>query len=215
MRAVPVLVFVATLGAAGTALSQERSATPDYLRWSQAHAERIGKAARVTGRVGGVLDLRGLHTDRSYNYKLRATWLSGDVIRATARLQQLTDRLTDAQTEALVTEATAAGDIVMLLEVDPREGSGVIPNDWGAFLGPAGDDRHAAPGTPTPALEAVKALRGVYRRDYNYERLWVVFPSTAADGTPLFPPGARQAELTVRILNKEGRVTFPVPNPAQ
>lgn len=215
MRAVQVLVFVVTLGGVGTALSQERSAPPDYLRWSQAHAERIGQAARVTGRVGGVFDFRVVHTEHSYNYRLRATWLRGDVIRATARLQQLTDRLTDAQTEALVTEATAAGDIVILLEVDPREGSGVIPNDWGALLGPAGDDRHVAPGTNKPALEKAKALRGVYRRDYNYERLWVVFPSTAADGTPLFPPEARQAELTVRILNKEGHVTFPIPDPAQ
>jgi len=49
------------------------------------------------------------------------------VIQATARLLQLSERLSDGQVEELVREATAAGDVVILVEIDPREGSGVIP----------------------------------------------------------------------------------------
>jgi hypothetical protein len=99
----------------------------------------------------------------------------------------------------------------MMVEVDPREGSGVIPNDWSAFLGPVGNDRDVVRGTNTPPLEKVKALRGVYRRDYSYELFWVVFSLKNANGAPLFPSGVTQAVLTVRISSKEGRVSFPVP----
>ncbi|MFO1207075.1 MAG: hypothetical protein U1E63_15365 [Burkholderiales bacterium] len=182
-----------------------------YLHWSGEQARRIGEAARVAGRVGRALDLRGLHTDRAYNYKLRATWLSPEVIRATARLTQLTDRLTDAETDALVSEATSAGDIIVLVEIDPREGSGVIPRDWAAFLGPKGADAAAVRGTSRPELDKLKGLRGVYRRDYNYEQFWVVFPARREDGQPLFGPEDDGAELTVRILDKEGHVSFKVP----
>ena len=57
----------------------------------------------------------------------------------------------------------------------------------------------------------MKGLRGVYRRDYNYELFWVVFPLETASGAPLFPNAVTQATLTVRISTKEGRVSFPVP----
>jgi hypothetical protein len=206
-----LFVTMAWMTVAPAAGAQDVRSRPPYLTWSAAEAERIGKSARVSGRVGGVFDFRGVHTERSFNYKLRATWLTKGVIRATARLLQLTERLTDRQAEALVQEAVAAGEIVIMVEVDPREGSGVIPNDWAAFLGPAGNDRDVARGTNAPALENVKALHGVYRRDYNYERFWVVFPSKTAEGAPLFPAGVKQAELTVRISSKEGRVLFSVP----
>ena len=99
----------------------------------------------------------------------------------------------------------------MLVEIDPREGSGVIPNGWSAFLGPAGNDRGVVRGESVPSLEKVKGLRGVYRRDYNYELFWVVFPLKDADGAALFPTGVLRADLTVRISNKEGRVSFPLP----
>jgi len=206
LAAVAVAAVVVHLGAA-----QNESARPPYLAWSAAEAERIGKATRVDGRVGSAFAFRGLHTDRAFNYKLRATWLTKDVIQATARLLQLSERLTDSQTEALVQEATAAGDVVMMIEVDPREGSGVIPNDWLALLGPAGNDKDVVRGASVPALEKVKALRGAHRRDYNYDLFWVVFPLKTAEDVPLFPSGAMQAALTVRIAGKEGRVAFPVP----
>lgn len=191
--------------------AQDASSRAAYLSWTSAEAERIGKATRVNGRVGGALDFRVVHTERSYNYKLRATWLSKDVVEATARLLQLSEHLSDSETAGLVGEAVDAGDIVLMIEVDPREGSGVIPNDWSAYLGPAEDDRRRVKGVNTPALETRRALRGVYRRDYNYERFWLVFPKTASDGAALLPNGVGQAELTVRIASKEGRVLFPLP----
>jgi len=203
--AITVMVLVVTAGA------QETGAKPPYLGWSVADAERVGKSTRVDGRVGGALDFRVVHTEHSYNYKLRATWLTRDVIQATARLLQLSEHLTDSQTEELVREATAAGDVVIMVELDPREGSGVIPQDWSAFLGPTGNDRDVARGVSTPALEAMRALHGVYRRDYNYELFWIVFPLQTANSAPLFPSGVTQAALTVRISSKEGHVSFPVP----
>src|SRR5215212_582645 len=82
-------------------LSAVQASAPnlDYLTWSALDAERVGKSTRVNGRVGGALDFRVVHTEHSYNYKLRATWLSRDVVCATARLLQLSDHLSDEQTE--------------------------------------------------------------------------------------------------------------------
>ena len=212
MRAPGVRVFVlaGVLGASCVVLAQS-SAPPAYLRWSAAEAQRIGQSLRVDGRVGGLLDLRLIHTERSFNYKLRATWLTREVIEATARLAQLRDRLTDDQAAALVRDATAVGDAVFLVEIDPREGSGIIPPDWKAFLGPAGNDAAAIAGTDSPSIGRLQALQGVYRRDYNYDRFWVVFPLKRADGTPLLPAGTAQVALTVRSHDKEGRVKWPRP----
>ena len=206
-----MFVAVAVIALVAPAVAQQTNTKSPYLTWSAAEAERIGKATRVDGRVGGAFDFRVVHTEHSYNYKLRATWMTKDVIQATARLLQLSERLTDSQTEELVREATAAGEIVVMVEIDPREGSGVIATDWSAFLGPSGSGSDVARGVSTPALENVKALRGVHRRDYNYDLFWVVFPLEATNGTPLFPSGVTQATLTVRISGKEGHVSFPVP----
>ena len=211
MRELVPFVLTAAMALGAPVAAQDAGVKPSYLAWTAAEAERIGKSMRANGRVGGAFDLRIVHTEHSFNYKLRATWLTRDVIQATARLLQISERLTDSQTEELVREATGAGDVVMMVEVDPREGSGVIPNDWSAFLGPVGNDRDVVRGTNTPDLERVKALRGVYRRDYNYELFWVVFPLKTASGGPLFPSGVAQAAMTVRISSKEGRVSFPVP----
>lgn len=210
MRALALFVAMTLMTFVVPAGAQDTGSKSSYLAWSAPEAERIGKSTRVDGRVGGAFDFRVVHTEHSFNYKLRATWLTEDVIHATARLLQLSERLTDSQTEELVREATAAGDAVIMVEVDPREGSGVIPNDWSAFLGPVGNDQDVVRGTNAPALEKVKALRGVYRRDYNYDLFWVVFPLKTAGGAPLFQSGVTQAALNIRISNKEGRVTFPL-----
>jgi hypothetical protein len=182
------------------------------LTWTAERARQIGGSTRVNGRVGGVFDFRMTNTDQSYNYKLRATWLTRDVIRATARLAQLSDRLTVAETEALVAEAEAVGGTVILVEIDPREGSGVIPIDWTAVLQPAGlkpDQPGGVRGASQPKLRYLKGLSGVFRRDYAYELLWVVFPSES--GQPLFSETPAEVELVVRIRNKEGRVSWPTP----
>jgi hypothetical protein len=182
-----------------------------YLHWPAKRAEQIVRAARVNGRVGGAFDFRLLNTDRSYNYKLRATWLTDDVIRATARLIQVTERLTEGQTAALVREALQILGTVVLIEIDPREGSGVIPLEWTATLQPHGASE---PGTISRGvnrsdLRTVRALSGGFRRDYNYEVFWMEFLPEPPDG-PRFPSGATQTELVVRIHDKEGRFTWPI-----
>ena len=203
------------LGSAGALIAQDevRGGDREFLRWTRDRAESVGQSMRVKGRVGGIFGLRGLHTERSYNYELRATWLTPEVIRATARLAQLSDGLTDDQTEALVREAVRSGDVILLVEIDPREGSGVIPLDWVALLQPkgaTGDAPGAVKGESVPQLRTVRALSGVFRRDYDYEQFWVVFPARGG-AVSFLAPGVTEAELVVRIFNKEGRVAWRIP----
>lgn len=204
------VVVIAFCGSAALALQEAKQ---EYLGWTAGQAEAIGKAAYQKGRVGGWFDTRLLKTERSYNYKLAATWLTPDVIRATARLQQLQRRLTDDQTIALVTQAEEAGETVVLVEIDPREGSGVIPLEWDAFLQPRREHAEVAPvrGVSRPELRELKALSGVLRRNYDYDRFWMVFPLGTDTGEPLFTEMDAEAELVVRIHNQEGRVRFPIP----
>lgn len=185
-----------------------------YLSWNAAQADAIGKKMRSAGRIGGIFDFRGIHTERSYNFKLRATWLTPDVVRAVARLEQFRKRLSDDKTRRLVEEAESAGDTVILVEIDPREGSGVIPSDWQAYLQPKGEEpgsNNSVLGANIPDLREAKGLAGVYQRDYNYDLFWVVFPLVGPDGKSILTDSTQEAELIVRIYNKQGRVTWPVP----
>ena len=194
-------------------LALAAGAQEKWLMWSAEKAQATGQAAYVQGRVGGLFDTRLLKTDRSYNYKLAATWLTPDVIRATARLTQLSERLSDEGARALVTAAQGVDGTVVLVEIDPREGSGVIPNDWSAFLQPiaTGQAGSAVRGINSPALRDVKALAGVRRRNYDYDRFWVVFPWKQADGSATIPAGTREVELVVRIHDREGKVRWNAP----
>ena len=182
----------------------------DYLRWSAGDAERVGRSTYQQGRVGSVWDTRGLKTERAQNYKLAATWLTPEVIRATARLLQLRSRMSENVARDLVTEAETGIDTAFIVEIDPREGSGVIPRDWEAFLQIKDRPGANVRGTIEPRLRDVRALAGVLRRNYDYDRFWVAF-STTVDGKPLFGPGDRVAQLIVRIHDKEGRVEWPIP----
>ena len=185
-----------------------------YLSWNMSQAMKIGQDARVKGRVGGMLDWRVIHTEHSYNYKLRATWMSPDVIRASARVRQLLEGLTDSQTRALVAEAEAVGDTVVMIEIDPREGSGVIPSEWNAFLGLRG----SKPGEPAVIKGEkiakgadIRALSGVYRRDYNYDVFLVAFPLGLKNSELLDTKNIKELELTVNIYNKTGHVVWRFP----
>jgi len=195
-----------------------QQATPtsgEYLTWTAEQAVNIGKAGRVNGRVGGAFDLRVIHTEHSYNYKLRATLMTPEVIRATARLEQLRLHLTNEQTRLLVKEAEQVNGLVALVEIDAREGSGVIPLDWRSSLQPGGsksDSPDSISGTSTPSLRNVKALSGVARRDYAYDIFWVIFPVTNPEGKPIWEHAPDRIDLVVGIYNKEGRVTWPVSN---
>ena len=204
-----VMHSLAVIGLTVTGLNAQ--ADDEYLKWPPQRAEAIGKAAYQRGRVGGVFDTRFLKTERSYNYKLAATWLTPETIRATARMTQLQSRLSDAETTQLVAEAEATEGTVVMVEIDPREGSGVIPIDWEAFLQPKNKPAHAVRGVLSPQLRDVKALAGVLRRNYAYDRFWVTFP-LMRDGTSVFNDQDRMAELVVRIHEKEGRVEWPIPS---
>ncbi len=185
-----------------------------YLSWSASQAESIAKDMRESSKIGSAFDLRGIHTSRSINYKLRATWLTPEVIRAAARLEQLKNRLSDQQTRELVAEAESAGDTVFMVEIDPREGSGVIPNDWRAILQPkdlrAGADG-AFSGIKSPKFQNIKALSGALRRDYDWDVFWVAFPLVDKDKNPLFPANVSRSELVIGIYNSEGRLTWAIP----
>ena len=207
-----LLSLAVTISAASQRPEETRDAS--YLSWSAKQAEAIGEQAFRRGRVGGFFDTRLLKTERSYNYKLAATWLTPDVIRATARLAQLRSRLSDEQTRVLVREAEAAADIVVLVEIDPREGSGVIPLDWEAFLQPKGRPDEAIRGQNAPELRRVKALGGVLSRNYDYDRFWMKFDVPATNGS-FVADGDSEVELVVRIYEKEGRVTWPIPSSAR
>lgn len=187
-----------------------------YLSWTADQANNVGKSWRVNGRVGSAFDLRVIHTEHSYNYKLRATLMTPEVIRATARLEQLRLRLTDEQTRELVREAESSGGLVALVEIDAREGSGVIPLDWRSSLRPKGaneDSPSVIGGTSVPSLRQVKALAGVSRRDYAYDIFWIVFPMSNTNGKLTWENLPDTIELVVGIYNKEGRVTWPVTEP--
>jgi hypothetical protein len=209
-----ILALGLTIGAATVGASAWQSEPGEYLHWTSERALQVGRAMRGDGRVGGALDLRVLRTERSYNYKLRATWMTPDVIRATARLTQLSQRLTDEETIALVREAEAAGDLIVLMEIDPREGSGVVPLDVVVLMQPKGardDDERTIRGRIAPALRNTRALAGVFRRDYAYEQFWVVFPLDEARRAAIFAPSLTEVEFLVRIYDKEGRVSWPIP----
>jgi hypothetical protein len=194
-------------GAAGRGTQSAQPPDDTYLAWPAAQAQSIGESAYKRGRVGGLFDGRLLKTERAYNYKLAATLFSRSVIRASARVLQLRSRLTPEQTRNLVTEAETTGGTVVMIEIDPREGSGVIPSEWQAFLQPKGQAAAAVAGVNTPALRTVKALAGVQRRNYDYDRFWMVFPGGAdvAYAKPTVP----DIELVVRIHDQEGRVEWP------
>jgi hypothetical protein len=169
-----------------------------------------GKRPTSRAEWGGWLDTRILTTERSYNYKLAATWLTPDVIRATARLEQLCRHLDAEAARRLVAEADSTTHTVVMIEIDPREGAGVIPNDWLALL--QFDGTSPIAGSSAPALRQLPALAGVLRRNYDYDRYWLTFPLIDFEDKTLVPAGAARATLIVRIYEKQGRVTWPVPS---
>ena len=203
-----VLIHLLTLAATGEAL---QDGGRSYLSWSADRAQAVVRAMDKDGRVGGFFDTRILSTNRSYNYKLTATWLTPEVIRAGARIAQLEGYLSDEATLQLVAEGNAAGDTVVLVEIDPREGSGVIPRSWRAFLRPKGNETRVAPGIVVPALRRAPAMSGRLPRNYVYDRFWVVFQLHTSEGEALFDSTTGEAELVVRIYDKEGRVTWNIP----
>ena len=139
-----------------------------------------------------------------------------EAIRAAARLEQLARHLTDDETRTLVQEAEKVDGLVVYIELNPREGSGVIPLDWHATLRPKGtpnDSPLAIGGTSTPALRHITALKRVGPRDYLYDVFWVVFPMRDKQGKVIWETPPDRIELVVEINDFRGRVSWRVSDP--
>ena len=205
------ILFIACIlvSCTSASLAQQKE---DYLSWTKQQATKVGRKWRVAGRVGGKirweLDYSGV-----YSYELRGTLMSPEAIRAAARLEQLRRHLTDDETRTLVLEAENIDGLVVYIELNPREGSGVIPLDWQATLRPKGaknDSPLAIGGTSTPALRHIKALTRVGPRDYLYDVFWVVFPMRDKQGKLIWETPPDEIELVVEINDMRGRVSWRV-----
>ncbi|HEX2640367.1 MAG TPA: hypothetical protein VHL50_07345 [Pyrinomonadaceae bacterium] len=204
-------LFVVFLCAA-SALAQSGS-SEEYLTWNLKQAEKIGQSTVKEGRSGSSFDFRMMGQDKAYMYQVRATVFTPEVIRASARFAQITNRLSSDETRALVAEAEKAGDLVVMIEIDPAEGSGVVPLDWRVFLQPGGfvpGSDGAVTGVKAPYLRDVKVFRGVAKRDYEYDVFWVIFPLVDKNGKPVFDDSVNSMELSVGIYKKEGKLTWPI-----
>src|SRR5688500_11521263 len=149
-------------------LSAASSQAAGWLDWSASQAQSIGKSTFQPARIGGGRVL--LNTERARSYKLGVTWLTPDVIRASIRLHQLSRRLDDPSAEALATEALKRRDLVFMVDIDPDEGSGVIPLDWQALIRVVSPSVQVPPlaGTKAASLRGDPAFAGVLRRNYDY-----------------------------------------------
>jgi len=182
-----------------------------YLSWTASQAEDIGKSTRENGRAGGLFDTRIISTNKAINYRMRATLMTPEVIRAAARVRQLKERLSDDQTRRLVEDAENAGDLVIMIEIDPTEGSGVVPLDWRAYLQPKGlapGRPGAIPGVKAPHLRKTPALAGLFGRNYEYDVFWVVFPLVDEKKIPLLPSDVAEIQLIVGVYDSEARISW-------
>jgi hypothetical protein len=101
-------------------------------------------------------------------------------------------------------------ETVVMVELHGREGSGVIPSSWQVTLGPKGGTRIST-GVSHTEFRDIPALAGAQRRDYAYDVFWMAIPLRTAEGARLFEASDTDAELTVRIYDKVGRIHWQVP----
>ncbi|HWQ92852.1 MAG TPA: hypothetical protein VN673_14340, partial [Clostridia bacterium] len=99
---------------------------------------------------------------------------------------------------------------LVLVELDPREGSGVIPSDWLARFGAGGKQGLAVVGRQIGAEGVWKPLLSAFPRDYSYDAFLLEFSRTF-EGAPVLRPADAEAELLVRIHNKQGHVRWKIP----
>lgn len=215
VRFLAVTFACGLLASASFAVRAESRDDDSYLTWPHDRAETVARSTRSRDSAGqSWWDTRGTRTERSMRYKVVATWMTPEVVRATARVLQLRTSLSADAAKALVAEADSPKETTVMIDIDPHEGSGVIPLDWQAWLGPYAGGKGidgAVAGTASPKLRDVRALNGIDRRDYAYDRFWMVFPLATTEGRPLFGPSATEAELIVRIYDKEARVKWTIP----
>ena len=213
IRAFLVVLLFCTVTSAQDLLE---SLDKNYLSWSEKQISQIGQVWREKGRIGGFFDIRVMSTDKAFNYKLRATLMSPEAIRATVRRAQMLNGLTETEARKLVDEAEKERQLVVLVEIDPREGSGIIPSDWRVVLQPKGADGNLDQkirGVKNQSLREITAYKGVFTRDYDYDVFWVAFPLKDEEGNSVWTNAPGEIELVVGIYNKEGRVTWKVSEP--
>lgn len=210
---IKILFVVFLLSICILAQNNTNSSKESYLSWSAQQATKIRESWRIKGRVGGFFDTRVLSTDKSFNYKLRATLMSPEAIRATARIEQINNQLSDKETNDLVVAGEKIKSLIVIIEIDPREGSGVIPNGWRAFLKPKDIEQNsnsAVRGIIRNDLGKITTLKGSVSRDYDYDIFTVEFPLSDEGGNPYWKTVPNEIELTVGIYNKEGRVSWKI-----
>lgn len=204
-----ITIFCVVVSAQNSLIDLDKN----YLSWSEKQTAQFGEVWREKGRIGGFFDTRILSTDKAFNYKLRATLMSPEAIRAVARREQLRNRLTDEETRKLVAEAEKLESLIVLVEIDPREGSGVIPNDLRLLLQPKGVDAESnrtIRGVKNISLCDITAFKGISARDYDYDMLWVEFSMKDEKGNSFWNNVPTEIELVVGIYNKDGRVNWKV-----
>lgn len=192
---------------------RDLGSSDEYLSWNLKQAEKIGQSTVKEGRSGSSFDFRLMGQDKAFTYQVRATVFTPEVIRASARAEQIRNRLSADETRAMVAEAEATGDLVMMIEIDPAEGSGVVPLDWRVFLQPGGfvpGGEGAITGIKSPHLRNAKVFRGVTKRDYEYDVFWVAFPLLNKNNKPVFSEQVSTFELFIGFYKKEGKITWPI-----
>jgi len=206
---VAAIVFASSIHVFAQAGSSE-----DFLAWSLKEAETIGKATRKSANSNASAPaIRVMSTDRATFYQIRATLFTPEALRASARFHQINNRLTNDQIRTLVAEAEVSGDLVAMIEIDPAEGSGVVPLDWRVFLERDGyviGSEGAVPGIKSPELRRSPIFQGVFKRDYEYDVFWVRFPLLNEKKKPVFDESASSMILTVGIYKSEARVSWPI-----
>ena len=155
--------------------------------------------------------MRVTSTDRSYNYKLRATWLPPQVFEAAGRVLEIAKGVPPVEVQRVLKELTVEPAHYVLVELDPREGSGVIPRDWLSRFGPKGDADRQVAGQVVSEQGDWRTLLRAFPRDYAYDIFIVRFPVEVREGVKTLADSDSLAELSVRIYNKIGTVAWRVP----
>jgi hypothetical protein len=181
-----------------------------YKSVSEKQARNLINSARVNGRVGGAFDLRVTSTDRSFNYKLRATWITQDVASALARVLVAAKGVPEEKALSVLRALDDDDWYYFFVELDPREGSGVIPKDWVARFGSPAEPGRAVVGEILPETEIWNLIASAFPRDYAYDVFLVRVAKKTGDRRTLENTDSK-AELTVGIYNKVGHVHWSVP----
>jgi hypothetical protein len=200
MRSAAIVATVAILTAAppaaGRLLAQADS---NYLLWTPAQAEQIGLAMRKAAQAGP--------------YRVQATWLTPEVVRATARILQLREGLNVETTDDMVQQAEAAADTAVLIELSGPEAAQVTAGEIEASFTPAGAAGGGPiPGTQAPGLEEVRAYRGVAPLSKESRAFWLAFKLPREAYVPVIPGSGRAVTLTLRVKGAAASVSWPIPD---